>query len=144
MTYTATADNAPMITGTTRMTVGGPALSAPGQETGVSGLASGKLAQVTPRLANNTRFPAAHGVALQVNVSDGLTLTTRYSNCFYVGPSPTSAWCTQWAPRRTAITAADRVPLRHHGAAGHSGKPGSRDSCASVRDSAARGFSPRP
>ncbi|WP_416983712.1 hypothetical protein [Streptomyces sp. T028] len=94
VTYTATADNAPMITGTTRMAVGGPTLSAPGKEEGVSGLAPGKPAQVTPRLANNTRFPAAHGVALQVNVSEGLTLTTRYSNCFYAGPSPTSAWCT--------------------------------------------------
>ncbi|MFR0359313.1 hypothetical protein [Streptomyces sediminimaris] len=94
VTYTATADNAAAITGTTRMTVGGPTLSAPGQETAVSALAPGKPAQVTPRLANNTRFPAGQGVALQVNVSQGLTLTPRYSNCFYSGPSPTSAWCT--------------------------------------------------
>lgn len=93
VTYTATADNAATITGTTRMTVGGPTLSAPGQERGVSGLAPGKPARLTPRLADNTRFPAVRGVALRVNVSEGLTLTTRYRNCFYAGPSPTSAWC---------------------------------------------------
>ncbi|WP_460060682.1 hypothetical protein [Streptomyces sp. YKOK-I1] len=113
VTYTATADNAPTITGTTRMTVGGPTLSAPGPEKGVSALAPGKPAQMTPRLANNTRFPEERGVALQVNVSVGLTLTTRYSNCFYAGPSPTSAWCT--FPAAAAPGAAYRTsgPLQY-------------------------------
>lgn len=94
VTYTATADNAPTITGTTRMTIGGPTLSGPGQEKSVSGLAPGKSAQVTPSLADNTRFPATKGVALQVDVSDGFALKTRYSNCSYADESPTSAWCT--------------------------------------------------
>ncbi|MER5433352.1 hypothetical protein [Streptomyces sp. NPDC002588] len=107
VTYTATADNAATITGTTRMTVGGPTLSAPGREKGVSGLAPGAPARVTARLANNTRFPAARGVALQVNVSEGLTLTPRYSNCFYAGSSPTSAWCT--FPTKAAAGAAYRA-----------------------------------
>ncbi|MFD9392521.1 hypothetical protein ACFWBB_17935 [Streptomyces sp. NPDC060000] len=102
--YTATADNAPTITGTTRMTVGGPNLSAPGQAKGMSGLAPGKSAKVTARLANNTRFPAKRGVALQVNVSEGLTLTALHSNCFYAGSAPTSAWCT--FPTKAAAGAA--------------------------------------
>ncbi|MFJ1805354.1 MULTISPECIES: hypothetical protein [unclassified Streptomyces] len=107
VTYTATADNAPTVTGTTRMTVGGPTLSAPGQEKGVSGLAPGKSAGVTARLANNTRFPAKQGVTLQVNVSEGVTLTALHSNCFYAGPAPTSAWCT--FPTRAAAGAAYRT-----------------------------------
>ncbi|MDX3800374.1 hypothetical protein [Streptomyces sp. AK04-3B] len=94
VTYTATADNASAVTGTTRMTVGGPRLSAPGEEKNVSGLAPGKSANVTARLANHTRFPADQGVALQVGASEGLTLTALHSNCFYAGPAPTSAWCT--------------------------------------------------
>ncbi|MEH0443649.1 MULTISPECIES: hypothetical protein [unclassified Streptomyces] len=93
VTYTATADNAPAVTGTTRMTVGGPRLSAPGQEKDVRGLAPGKSANVTARLANHSRFPASQGVALQVDVSEGLTLTALHSNCFYAGPAPASAWC---------------------------------------------------
>ncbi|MGW0871715.1 hypothetical protein ACWD3Z_14655 [Streptomyces sp. NPDC002740] len=107
VTYTATADNAPTITGTTRMTVGGPTLSAPGQEKGVSGLAPGKSANVIARLANNTRFPTKQGVALQVNVSEGLTLSALHSNCYYAGPAPTSAWCT--FPTKAAAGAAYRA-----------------------------------
>ncbi|MFI5469928.1 hypothetical protein ACIA6D_06825 [Streptomyces cacaoi] len=107
VTYTATADNAPTITGTTRMTVGGPTLTAPGQEKGVSGLAPGKSANVTARLANNTRFPTKAGVALQVNVSEGVTLTALHSNCFYAGRAPTSAWCT--FPTKAAAGAAYRT-----------------------------------
>ncbi|MEV1066616.1 hypothetical protein [Streptomyces sp. NPDC050263] len=107
VTYTATADNAAPITGTTRMTVGGPTLSAPGREKGVSGLAPGTPTNLTPRLANNTRFPATKGVALQVDVSDGVTLTARHSNCFYAGPAPTSAWCT--FPTKAAAGAAYRT-----------------------------------
>ncbi|MCX4761597.1 hypothetical protein OG562_11525 [Streptomyces sp. NBC_01275] len=107
VTYTATADNAPAITGVTRMTVGGPTLSAPGDEKAVSGLAPGKAAKVTPRLANNTRFPTKEGVALQVNVSDGMTLTALHSNCLYAGPAPTSAWCT--FPTKAAAGAAYRT-----------------------------------
>ncbi|MEW2050535.1 hypothetical protein [Streptomyces sp. NPDC005476] len=107
VTYTATADNAPTITGTTRMTVGGPTLSAPGQEKGVSGLAPGKPANLTARLANNTRFPTKQGVALQVNTSEGVTLTALHSNCFYAGRAATSAWCT--FPTKAAAGAAYRT-----------------------------------
>ncbi|WP_062649061.1 hypothetical protein [Streptomyces maremycinicus] len=107
VTYTATADNAPTVTGTTRMTVGGPTLSAPGQEKGVSGLAPGKSANVTARLANNTRFPTEGGVALRVDVSEGMTLTALHRNCFYTDPAPTSAWCA--FPTRAAAGAAYRT-----------------------------------
>ena len=107
VTYSATADNAAPVTGTSRMTIGGPTLSSPGQEPGVSGLAPGKDATLTPRFANNTRFPTEKGVAVQVNVSDGVTLTARHSNCFYAGPAPTSAWCT--FPTKAAAGAAYRT-----------------------------------
>ncbi|MFF3940200.1 hypothetical protein [Streptomyces phaeofaciens] len=107
VTYTATADNANPITGTTRMTVGGPTLASPGQEPGVSGLAPGKPANVTPRFADNTRFPATKGVAVQVGVSDGMALAPRHSNCFYAGPAAASAWCT--FPTKAAAGAAYRT-----------------------------------
>ncbi|GAB7108025.1 hypothetical protein JCM4814A_63390 [Streptomyces phaeofaciens JCM 4814] len=107
VTYSATADNAAPVTGTTRMTIGGPTLSSPGREPGVSGLAPGKAATLAPRFANNTRFPTEKGVAVQVGVSDGVTLTARHSNCFYAGPAPTSAWCT--FPTKAAAGAAYRT-----------------------------------
>ncbi|MGW2912083.1 hypothetical protein ACWC9X_16740 [Streptomyces asoensis] len=107
VTYTATADNAATITGATRMTVGGPTLSAPGREKGVSGLAPGQPANLTARLANNTRFATEQGVALQVGTSEGVTLTALHSNCFYTGRAATSAWCT--FPRKAAAGAAYRT-----------------------------------
>ncbi|MFH8803461.1 hypothetical protein ACH4F6_28295 [Streptomyces sp. NPDC017936] len=107
VTYTATADNASPVTGVTRMTVGGPTLHAPGREGGESGLAPGRAATLTPRFSNDSRFPAERGVALQVGVSDGMTLTPRYGNCFYAGPAPTSAWCT--FPTRAAPGAGYRT-----------------------------------
>ncbi|MFV8184556.1 hypothetical protein [Streptomyces sp. AF1B] len=113
VTYTATADNAPTITGTTRMTVGGPTLSASGRDKDVSGLAPGKSAQVTPSLSNNTRFPATKGVALQVNVTEGLTLNTPYSNCYYADQSPTSAWCTFRTAVAPGAAYRTRAPLTY-------------------------------
>ncbi|MFF4833929.1 hypothetical protein [Streptomyces sp. NPDC001315] len=94
VTYTAGADNVAPVTGTTRMIIGGPTLNAPAKEEAVSGVEPGKPEPVTPRFANLTRFTAKRGVALQVKVSDELTLTKRHSNCYYAGSSPTSAWCT--------------------------------------------------
>ncbi|MFI9543321.1 hypothetical protein ACIHAR_05125 [Streptomyces sp. NPDC052016] len=107
VTYTVTADNAAPVTGVTRMTVGGPTLHAPGPEKSVSGLEPGRAAALTPRFANNSRFPARQGVALRVDVSEGMTLTPRHSNCFYAGPAPTSAWCA--FPTRAAPGAAYRT-----------------------------------
>ncbi|MFC9290528.1 hypothetical protein [Streptomyces sp. NPDC057052] len=106
VTYTASADNAPSVTGTTRMTVGGPTLQGPGELPGVSGLRTGKPATVTPGFAKHTRFPAARGVALRVDVT-GLVLATRYSNCHYPDPLPTSAWCV--FPTKAAAGAAYRT-----------------------------------
>ncbi|MDX3683745.1 MULTISPECIES: hypothetical protein [unclassified Streptomyces] len=93
VTYTASADNAAPVTGTTRMVVGGPTLGAPGGETKVSGVKPGQPAALTPMFANHTTFPADRGVALHVRASDGLTLKARHSNCTYTGASSTSAWC---------------------------------------------------
>ncbi|MCX5417349.1 hypothetical protein [Streptomyces sp. NBC_00059] len=93
VTYTATADNAAPVTGTTRMVVGGPTLGAPDEVPGVSGVVPGEPASLTPRFANHTRFAAAGGVALRIRTDGGLTLRTRHSNCHYTGAPVTSAWC---------------------------------------------------
>ncbi|MFJ8751689.1 hypothetical protein ACIREO_20530 [Streptomyces sp. NPDC102441] len=100
VTYTASADNAAPVTGTTRMVVGGPTLGAPDEEVKVSGVKPGQPAPVTPEFANHSPFAADRGIALHIT-SDGLTLNARHSNCYYAGSSPTSAWClfpTEAAP----------------------------------------------
>ncbi|MFB4421216.1 hypothetical protein C5F59_008980 [Streptomyces sp. QL37] len=108
VTYTASADNAAPVTGTTRLVVGGPTLDGPGEETRVSGVEPGQPAPVTPEFANHTRFEAGRGVALTIGTSDGLTLKARHSNCSYKGAPPTSAWClfpagaAPWTAYRTS------------------------------------------
>ncbi|MFD4572628.1 hypothetical protein ACFWNK_06370 [Streptomyces sp. NPDC058417] len=121
VTYTATADNAALVTGTTRMLVGEPRLRAPRGERTVGGLRPGRAAEFTPALANTTRFPARRGVALRVH-ADGLRLAPRHSNCFYVARdavaeastgTPDSAWCVfpDRPPPGTAYRTA--VPLAY-------------------------------
>ncbi|WP_069172940.1 hypothetical protein [Streptomyces griseus] len=92
VTYTATADNAAPVTGTTRMTVGGPTLQSPGKQETVKGVEPGRTASLTPRFANHTRFTAARGVALNLTARDGLVLTSRPANCFF-DTTYTVAWC---------------------------------------------------
>ncbi|MFJ8859326.1 hypothetical protein ACIRD8_12900 [Streptomyces sp. NPDC102451] len=105
--YTASAGNAAPVTGTTRMVVGGPTLGAPDEELKVSGVEPGRPASLTPEFANHTPFAADRGVALRIDAADGLTLRTRHSNCYYGGPSPTSAWCV--FPTKAAPGAAYRT-----------------------------------
>ncbi|MEU5715637.1 hypothetical protein AB0G71_07560 [Streptomyces sp. NPDC020403] len=92
VTYTATADNAAPVTGTTRMTVGGPTLHSPRKEETVKGVEPGRTASLTPRFANHTRFTADRGVALHLTAQDGLVLTSRPGNCSF-DTTYTSAWC---------------------------------------------------
>lgn len=109
--YTASADNAAPVTGTTRMLVGGPTLYAPGTQGKATGLEPGRPASLTPRFANPGRFAAEHGVALTITARGGLVLTSRPRNCSF-DPAFTTAWClfaTKAAPgaayrTRTPVT----------------------------------------
>ncbi|WP_432106284.1 hypothetical protein [Streptomyces sp. bgisy091] len=92
VTYTATADNAAPVSGTTRMVVGGPTLEVSDQDEKVNGVVPGRQVPLVPEFANRSRFRADR-VALLVTARDGLTLEPRHGNCFYADASPTSAWC---------------------------------------------------
>ncbi|MFE3602507.1 hypothetical protein [Streptomyces sp. NPDC059142] len=106
VTYIATADNAAPVTGTTRMTVGGPLLHAPGEEKPVEGVVPGRSVPLTPRFANRSRFTTERGVALHLTARDGLLLTSRPANCLF-DTAATSAWCA--FPSRAAARTAYRV-----------------------------------
>jgi hypothetical protein len=93
ITYTASADNAPSITGTTRMTVGGPTLYGPEEPGKMTGVKPGKPASLTPRFSNPSRFSTRRGIALRITAQGGLVLTARPRNCSY-NPAFTDAWCT--------------------------------------------------
>jgi len=117
LTYTVVADNAAPVTGTTRMTVGGPSLHTPAHEESVKGVAPGTSRKTTPRFANHSRFTAEKGVALRISADEGLLLTSRPDNCYF-DTSATSAWCefsTKAAPHTAYRTSA---PVRYTAAAG--------------------------
>ncbi|WP_233221754.1 hypothetical protein [Streptomyces carminius] len=106
--YTVTADNAPTVTGSTRMVVGGPALTPHGHRA-VTGAEPGRPLRFTPAFTNRTGLTGTEGVGLKITVSDGLALDRRYGNCHYQGSR--SAWCefpTRVAPRTAYRTG---VPL---------------------------------
>ncbi len=117
VTYTAVADNAAEVTGSTRMTVGGPSLDVPGKDLTAQDVAPGSSRPVTLAFANHSRFAARQGVALTVSADPGLKLTSRPGNCFF-DPSFTSAWCgfaTAAGPHTAFRTSA---PIRYTTAAG--------------------------
>lgn len=117
LTYTVVADNAAPVTGTTRMTVGGPSLHTPADDESVKALAPGTTRKTTPRFANHSRFAAEQGVALRISADDGLLLTSRPDNCYF-DTSSTSAWCefsTKAAPHTAYRTSS---PVRYTAAAG--------------------------
>ncbi|MFJ1609876.1 hypothetical protein ACIOHS_42100 [Streptomyces sp. NPDC088253] len=92
VTYTASADNTPAVTGTTRMTVGGPTLYGPEKLGKMTGVEPGKPAALTPRFSNPSRFSTQRGIALRITAQGGLVLTARFRNCSY-NPTFTDAWC---------------------------------------------------
>ncbi|MFC5204112.1 hypothetical protein [Streptomyces kaempferi] len=117
LTYTVVADNAAPVTGTTRMTVGGPSLHTPADDESVKAVAPGTSRKTTPRFANHSRFTAEQGVALHISADDGLLLTSHPDNCYF-DTSSTSAWCefsTKAAPHTAYRTSA---PVRYTAAAG--------------------------
>ncbi len=113
VTYTASADNAPPVTGTTRMVIGGPTLGAPDEELEVSGVVPGRDTPLTPKFANRTRFSADRGVALRVEAAGGLTLEPRHGNCSYDAATPTSAWCLFPAGAAPRTAYRTRAPLTY-------------------------------
>ncbi|MEW2292984.1 hypothetical protein ABZ719_09795 [Streptomyces sp. NPDC006743] len=117
VTYTATAGNAAPVTGSTRMTVGGPALLSPGTETTVRGVEPGRPVPLTPRFANRSRFTAGRGVALRITARDGLLLTSRPGNCRF-DASFTSAWCTFSTKAAPGTAYRTRSPLTFTAAPG--------------------------
>jgi hypothetical protein len=117
VTYTATADNAAPVTGTTRMTVGGPTLHTPEEKEPVKDVEPGKSVPLTPRFANHSRFTAERGVALHITSRDGLVVTSRPRNCSF-DTAYTSAWCV--FPTRAAPGTAYRTgsPIQYTAGAG--------------------------
>ncbi len=112
VTYTATADNAAPVTGTTRMTVGGPRLDSPKEGKVVKGVKPGKSAPLTPRFANHSRFTANRGVALHLTARGGLLMTSRPGNCYF-NTTFNSAWC-MFATKAAPGTAYRTVnPIRY-------------------------------
>lgn len=93
VTYTASADNTASVTGTTRMTVGGPTLYGPEALGKMTGVEPGKPVSLTPRFSNPSRFSTQRGIALRITAQGGLVLAARHRNCSY-NPTFTDAWCT--------------------------------------------------
>jgi hypothetical protein len=92
LTYTATADNALPVTGTTRMTVDGPTLHSPTEQETVKGLAAGKSAALTPSFANLSRFTPERGIALRMSLLLPFRSTRVGIACVLPGgPAPWSA-----------------------------------------------------
>lgn len=111
--YTVTADNAPTVTGSTRMLVGGPLLTGrqnpAAERTGVAG-----TARLVPAFANHSRFTAQDGVHLKVTATNGLTLPHRYRNCRYGKTPGDTAWCDFPGPVKpgTAFETRDAFTFR--------------------------------
>ncbi|MFD3440649.1 hypothetical protein ACFWU3_24430 [Streptomyces sp. NPDC058685] len=102
ITYTASADNAPTVTATTRMQVGGPLLDLR-EHPPVDGVRPGGTVRITPAFANHSRYAADKGVAMKIHSSGrGLTFAREHDNCFYNSGAPgdrsDSAWCVFSTP----------------------------------------------
>lgn len=93
ITYTATADNASPVTGSTRMRVGGPLLNLR-EHPAIDGVEPGGTARLTPAFANHSRYAADQGVGLEIHSSGrGLSFAREHDNCFYSPGRSDSAWC---------------------------------------------------
>jgi len=92
ITYTATAGDAPTVTGKTDVLVGGPKLvSRP--YPALKGIEPGAVFERTPAFANTGTAPAGKGVMLLVQDSDGVSLARDHSNCHYAEQPDVGAWC---------------------------------------------------
>lgn len=112
ITYTATASDAPTVTGRTDVLVGGPKLvSRP--YPALKGIAPGAGFERTPAFANTGAAPADKGVMLLVQDSEGVSLARDHSNCHYSDQPDVGAWCRFDTPVAPGAAYETDVPLRY-------------------------------
>ncbi|MEW2564112.1 hypothetical protein [Streptomyces griseorubiginosus] len=112
ITYTATASDAPTVTGRTDVLVGGPKLVARPYPA-LKDIAPDAVFERTPAFANTGTAPADKGVMLLVQDSEGVKLARDHSNCHYSDRPDAGAWCrfdTSIAPGSAYET---NAPLRY-------------------------------
>lgn len=84
VTFTVTADNAPTVTATSTLVVGGPKLLSR-THPAVKGVAPLGNFALTPGFKNTGDLPA-HGVGVVLHGTDSMLMARKYDNCHYVGP----------------------------------------------------------
>lgn len=84
VTFTVTADNAPTVTATSTLVVGGPKLLSRTQPA-IKGVAPLGHFALTPGFKNTGDLPA-HGVGVVLSGTDSMLLPRKYDNCHYIGP----------------------------------------------------------
>ncbi|MET7474981.1 hypothetical protein ABZT17_11565 [Streptomyces sp. NPDC005648] len=112
ITYTATASDAPTVTGKTDVMVGGPKLVARPYPA-LKGIAPGAVFERTPAFANTGTAPAGKGVMLLVQDSVGVSLAHEHSNCHYADSPEAGAWCRFDTPVAPGTAYKTDVPLRY-------------------------------
>ncbi|MFJ5266009.1 hypothetical protein ACIQAC_36660 [Streptomyces sp. NPDC088387] len=112
ITYTATASDAPTVTGSTDVLVGGPKLLTRPYPA-LNDIAPGADFARTPAFANTGRAPAENGVMLLVQDSDGTSLARDHSNCHYSDRPDVGAWCRFTGPIAPGAAYETDVPLRY-------------------------------
>lgn len=112
ITYTATASDAPTVTGKTDVLVGGPKLDSRPYPA-LKDIAPGAVFERTPAFANTGKAPADKGVMLLVQDSDGVSLARDHSNCHYSGRPSTGAWCRFDTPVAPGAAYETDAPLRY-------------------------------
>ncbi|MFC8433545.1 hypothetical protein [Streptomyces sp. NPDC057253] len=112
LTYTATASDAPTVTGRTDVLVGGPKLVTRPYPA-LKGIAPGAVFERTPAFVDTGAAPADKGVMLLVQDSDGVQLAREHSNCHYADRPEAGAWCRFDTPIAPGSAYETDVPLRY-------------------------------
>ncbi|MEU1854342.1 hypothetical protein ABZ499_35155 [Streptomyces sp. NPDC019990] len=112
ITYTATASDAPTVTGKTDVLVGGPKLVTRPYPA-LKGIAPGAVFERTPAFADTGAAPADKGVMLLVQDSDGVFLARDHSNCHYSDRPDVGAWCRFDTPVAPGSAYETDAPLRY-------------------------------
>ncbi|MGW2572559.1 hypothetical protein [Streptomyces sp. NPDC001537] len=112
ITYTATASDAPTVTGKTDVLVGGPKLVLRPYPA-LKGIAPGAVFERTPAFANTGKASADKGVMLLVQDSEGVSLARDHSNCHYADHPEGGAWCRFDTPVAPGSAYETSAPLRY-------------------------------
>ncbi|MFI7405441.1 hypothetical protein ACIBW9_34035 [Streptomyces sp. NPDC049541] len=112
ITYTATASDAPTVTGKTDVLVGGPKLVLRPYPA-LKGIAPGAVFERTPAFANTGTASADKGVMLLVQDSEGVSLARDHSNCHYADHPDGGAWCRFDTPVGPGSVYETNAPLRY-------------------------------